>query len=433
MLKRVALPDIEVGMFIHKLEGSWFKHPFWKSRFLLDDPTNLEQLQTSELDGVIIDTSKGKDVASKVSEVASDEPKPIVQSNSAPAKSAGKKPSGRLAALKARQSIDLASTEPTSTAAEVNTAQVVAQRVQKAVALAFIDVRLGKFVSLRKVEPLVQEIYASVRRNSQAFGGLMRCKLNNGFVYRHALSVSALMVSLARQMKLSTEEVHEAGLAGLFLDIGTNRLPRDAAAANGDFSHAAPDVWQQHVPLGEKVLRDAGTFSEPVIQACLQHHERMDGSGFPNGVKGRDLSLIARMAAICDAFDYLLVDGKSSTALDPSQAIIKLREMEGAFDPDVLRAFIESVGNYPVGSFVRLRSDRLAMVVDEDPKKIDRPVVCPFFSLVTNERITPKPIALASGSEQDEIVEIADLSGLALPEPGQLRELIYMQTYKVKD
>lgn len=202
MLKRVALPDIEVGMFIHKLEGSWFKHPFWKSRFLLDDPTNLEQLQTSELDGVIIDTSKGKDVASKVSEVASDEPKPIVQSNSAPAKSAGKKPSGRLAALKARQSIDLASTEPTSTAAEVNTAQVVAQRVQKAVALAFIDVRLGKFVSLRKVEPLVQEIYASVRRNSQAFGGLMRCKLNNGFVYRHALSVSALMVSLARQMKL---------------------------------------------------------------------------------------------------------------------------------------------------------------------------------------------------------------------------------------
>ena len=210
-------------------------------------------------------------------------------------------------------------------------------------------------------------------------------------------------------------------------------LPREAAAPNGDFSNAAPAIWRQHVPFGEKILQDAGDFSERVIEACVQHHERIDGGGFPNGLKGSEISLFARMAAICDTFDYLLVDGKGGRALDPSQAVIALKKMEGAFDNAVLNAFIELVGIFPIGSFVRLRSDRLAMVVDEDSKELDKPVVCPFYSLVSNARIIPRTIELAHCDGKDEIVEIADLAGLSLPEPDQLRELLFMQIHKLKD
>ncbi|MCB2050734.1 MAG: DUF3391 domain-containing protein [Novosphingobium sp.] len=426
MLKRVALSDVELGMFIHKMEGSWFKHPFWKSRFMLEDPDNLEHLRSSDLESVIIDTSKGKDVAA----VSGGRPPDASPSLAKPVDLSA--PVTRAAALRTRRSVDLDATGPATIATELKAAGVVADRAQRAVSKAFADVRLGKAVSIRKAEPLVEEIYASVQRNPHAFGGLMRCKLNNEFVYRHALSVSALMVSLARKMQLAPDAVREAGLAGLFLDIGTNLLPREAAAPNGDFSDAPPGIWRQHVGLGEKSLRESGNFPESVILACSQHHEYMNGSGFPNGLKGAEISLFARMAAICDTFDYLLVGDNNAPPLDPAQAVARLGEMAGAFDADLLRHFIESVGIYPVGSFVRLRSDRLAMIVDEDPDEVDKPVVSPFYSLKTSGRIRPKTIALARCYGEDEIVGIADLAGLELPEPEQLRELIFLQTHKMK-
>lgn len=426
MLKRVPVSDVELGMFIHKMEGSWFKHPFWKSRFLLDHPDNLDQLRSSALQSVIIDTERGKDVAPPPSAPAASPPR-------IPAKPApGRRTSVRVAALKSRQSVDLTSTQPTDTTREAGAAKIVAERAQKAVSSVFADARLGKTPSLRKVEPLVQDIYASVQRNPQALSGLMRCKLNNEFVYRHALAVSALMVSVARKMGLSPDEVREAGLAGLFLDIGTNHLPKDAAAPNGDYSNAGPAIWRQHVLLGEKTLQEAGNFPEGVVRACLQHHERMDGSGFPHGLKGPEISLIGRISAICDTFDYLLVGASGTPPLDPAEAVRQLRDMGDAFDPEVLRNFIESVGIYPIGSFVRLRSERLAMVVDVDREEVDKPTVRTFYSLASNERTRPATIDLARCYGEDEIVGIADLSGLMLPEPEQLRDLLFLQAHKLK-
>ncbi|MEZ5744872.1 MAG: DUF3391 domain-containing protein [Sphingomonadaceae bacterium] len=429
MLKRVAVSDVQMGMFIHKMEGNWFKHPFWKSKFLLDDPENLDDLRASYVETVIIDTAKGKDIL-RAPQSASAAAASSPRKDTRPASE--RLASSRVASLKSRQSVDLRSTAPTSTAKETKTAAVVADKAQKVIAKAFGDARLGKTVNMRKVEPLVEDIYASLRRNPHAFSGLMRCKLNNEFVYRHALAVSALMVSLACKMKLSPDLVREAGMAGLFLDIGVNRLPKDAAAPNGDYSNAPPHIWQQHVQYGEQALAEAGGFPEAVVGACLQHHERMDGSGFPNGLKGDQIGQLARMAAICDSFNYMLVDGDGSAAMDPAEAVSRLRDMCDKFDPVILRHFVEAVGIYPVGSFVRLRSDRLAMVIDEDPEDVDQPTVSTFYSLETNERILPTKIELARCYGKDAIVGIADLSGLVLPEPEQLRELIFLQTHKLK-
>lgn len=426
MLKRVAVSDLEMGMFIHKMEGSWFRHPFWKSRFLLDDPDNLRHLRTSRLASVIIDTSRGRDVASTSCATASAQ-----TASPAPAARATARIQPRVAAIRQRESVDLRSTAPADMARESRAARLVADKGEKVVSRVFVDARLGKTVQMRTVEPLVQDIYASVQRNPHAFSGLMRCKLNNEFVYRHALAVSALMVALARRLQLSPEETREAGQAGLFLDIGTNFLPKDAALHNGDYRGASPDLWRQHVALGARALRDAGNVPEPVIEACLHHHEQTDGAGFPHGLKAACIPRLARMAAICDTFDYLLIDG-ATAGMDPAAAIAELRRMGDAFDADILRAFIESVGIYPVGSFVRLQSDRLAMVIDEDPDQIDQPVVQPFFSLSINARIRTPPIELAHCFGEDKIVGIADLSGLILPEPAQLRDLIFMQAHKLK-
>lgn len=258
----------------------------------------------------------------------------------------------------------------------------------------------------------------------------MRCKLKNELVYRHALSVSALMVSLARKMKLPSQEIHNCGLAGLLLDIGVNYLPQTLDPPNGDFRNAGLKIWQQHVTLGYRALLNDDDLPQLVLDAVFQHHERIDGSGFPKGLEGHQITTVAKMAAICDTFDFLLSKTSTAAALDPAGAIQHMNEISGRFDDDILRLFIESVGLYPVGSFVRLRSEKLAMVVDEDLKDHTKPVVQAFYSLATGEQITPHRIKLARNDEQDYIIDIAELSGLGLPEDTHLRDMIFLSTYK---
>lgn len=421
MLKRIAVSDLELGMFVHKMEGSWFSHPFWKAKFLIDDAEKLEALRASNLDGVVIDTAKGRNC-----NCASTPGKPP----SATALAAPP-PAARVRAVITRRSVKGDPVRPVPAEVEMHVAQAIATKAQKCLQNAFIAARLGKAINIKAVQPVVTDILDSIRRNPQAFGSLMRCKLKNEVIYQHAMAVSALMVSLARKMKLSQTETHEAGLAGLLLDIGTNYLPQHIDVPHHDFRHADAKIWQQHVLLGHRALLNDGTLPDPVLAACLEHHERLDGSGYPNGLEQGQISTIGRMAAICDAFDFLLTRTTSTAALDPAVAVQNMQQMDGAFDADILRAFIESVGLYPVGSFVELQSGMIAMVIDEDPRDKVRPIVQAFYSRVSRERVAPHRIALTQTEGKDQIVGIADLSGLDLPDEGQLRELVFFTAYKM--
>jgi HD-GYP domain-containing protein (c-di-GMP phosphodiesterase class II) len=418
MLKHVELSELEVGMFVHKMDGSWFDHPFWKSNFLIEDSKRLQTLRSSKLRGVVIDTSKGKDVSAAA-------PKPCA-AGSEPASATRE----RIRTISTRSKREAASSMPTTMEQELHAAEAIASKAQDRLHKTFLAARLGRAVNVKAVEPVVSDILASVRRNPHAFSSLMRCKLKNEQMFRHALSVSALMVSLGRKMKLPAQDIHNCGLAGLLLDIGVNYLPQTLEPPGGDFRNAGPEVWHQHVMLGYRALANDWDLPQIVLDAVLQHHERLDGSGFPKGLEGREISTAARMAAICDTFEFLMSRTGPAAALDPATAVQHMTAMKGAFDEDILRHFIESVGLYPVGSFVRLRSDLIAMVIDEDYKDHTRPVVQAFYSLAEGKQIKPHRIALAQVGDEHRIMDIADLSGLNLPEPGYLREMIFLSTYK---
>ena len=197
-LKRISPSELELGMFVHKLDGSWFDHPFWKSKFLIEDQEKLQILKSSRVAGIIIDTARGKDKIARVDE-------PRAQARGVPAARAA---NSRLQAIRQRTVRAPDAAMPVSIAAELGAAQAIAEKATSTLSRTFIDARLGKALNVRAVKPVVHDIFASVRRNPQAFSGLMRCKLKNEAMFRHALSVSALMVSLARKMKMPSTEVH---------------------------------------------------------------------------------------------------------------------------------------------------------------------------------------------------------------------------------
>jgi len=421
MLKRIDVSDLELGMFVHKLEGSWFRHPFWKSRFVLTDEGTLASLRDSSVPGVIIDTARGLDT------------RPIPRNRATLAAGTnprigllapGARRAARLAIEQATPRFDLRSTLPQPMVREFGHAARVADRSRKVISRVFLEARLGKSIKAATIEPVVEDIFASVQRNPHAFNGLMRCKRDNEFVYRHGLAVSALMIALGRQMKLSAAEVRMAGMAGLLLDLGVMHLPVDLSALGGDFRRIDERIFSDHARLGADLL-DAGGIPEPVVLACLEHHERLDGSGYPQKLEGAAISLFGRMAGICDTYDWLVNDSIEGTGLDPASSVAQMGMLTGCFDREILRHFNDTVGIYPIGSVVLLASGRLAMVVAQDQADPLRPKVRTFWSAEARRPVAPLDIALAHCFGEDRIEGTIDPSDHGCDNFVDLRERLF--------
>lgn len=422
VLKRIPTSEVRLGMYVHAFDGGWFSHPFWRARFVIRNSRQLSAIRDSKLDTLVIDTEQGADSGDMPVDMLADLSAPtsrngVIQrvraAHSAPLRRA---PPPRIAGR--------ASSGLVPVAREFGNARIVMGKAQKVVSKVFLEARLGKAPRIAEVAPIVEDIFASIQRNPYAFSGLMRCKADAESAYRHALSVSAMMVSLARHMKLSPQACREAGLAGLLLDIGVSQLALDLEGLKGKFETIAPDLLHRHVYVGHDTLEAAGEIPEAVLQCVLRHHERIDGSGFPQGLKGPDVDQLSRMAAICDTYDHLVAGAYAGEEPDPADAMQQLMGMSGALDPEILPRFLEVMGVYPIGAFVRLRSDRLAMVVDEDPASPGLPVVRTFFSLATMRHVGAETLALAHCFGADEITGIADFAGTGLPPPHKLRETL---------
>jgi HD-GYP domain-containing protein (c-di-GMP phosphodiesterase class II) len=414
-LKKISTSQVEMGMYIHGFEGNLLNHPFWRARFVVADEDKLQTLRTSRIDAIIIDTELGIDVARR--EAVS--PVPVQRAtrpDSRPPRPAPAMPrpaTGNASAFRSG---------PVQLTREFGNARSTADKARKVISKIFLEARHGNAPRVVEVAPVVEDIYASIQRNPYAFSGLMRCKADNEAIYQHMLSVSALMISLARQMKLSPQETRLAGMAGLLLDVGVSRIGIDLNGVDGRIDRIDPQIWQWHTSVGRELLAAAEEVEEDILRVVMNHHERLDGTGFPQALSGKDIDRYSRMAAICDTYDHMVSGALDGRSADPAEAMSTLLETRGAFDADILARFVEAMGVYPVGSFVLLRSERIALVIDQNPSEPAVPTVRVFFSLKTRLRIPEKTIVLSNCFGEDGIIGVADLDGLDLPSPELLRE-----------
>jgi HD-GYP domain-containing protein (c-di-GMP phosphodiesterase class II) len=411
MFKRIDPADVELGMFIQKLEGNWFTHPFWRARFLLTDPDQLEQLRESAVPAVIIDTSRGLDVAKSAPAQAPPPPRPA-PAPTAPLRRrmAGPALVATPAAMPA-MTPRVMTTPPARVARSFGRASAVADRARKTMTEAMLELRLGKSLEPARVAPVVDAIIRSIQTNPYAFNGLMRLQADSEFVYQHALATSALMVGLGKTLQFDPIRLHGAGLAGLLLDVGVALLLMEHPEANGDLSRLPDHVLQRHVALGQDFAERSG-FADTVKAACLEHHERFDGGGWPHGTAGAALSTLGRMAAICDHFDLATNVALGTAKVDPGEALRRMKADKGAFDPDILAAFEISIGHWPIGSVVELRSGRLGVVIDQNGEAINKPLLAVFFNPREGRRIDDLWIDLNCCYGADAIVGTAAIDDL---------------------
>ena len=382
MRKKINVDQLAVGMYLQELVGTWLENPFWRSSFVITKAADVAVIRASRISEVWIDTAKGLDVASAAAGVAEEVP---------PA-SPDDAPGPELAQLPRPDS----ATQSVPIADELERAARICAQARQAVSDMFREARMGKAVDAQRVGELVQDISDSVARNRSALISLARLKTADDYSYMHSVAVCAMMIALARQLGFGEDDVRAAGVAGLLHDMGKALLPLAVLNKPGKLTADEFAIVRSHPELGHRILVSSGTTSAVALDVCLHHHEKMDGSGYPEGLTGKQISLHARMGAICDVYDAITSNRPYKAGWDPAESMRKMGEWAGGhFDAMVFQAFVKSLGIYPVGSLVRLSSGRLGVVTAQTTGSLTTPMVKAFYAIAQKERIPAQDVDLS--------------------------------------
>jgi len=393
MLKKIPVSEVQVGMFLHELAGtSWLKHPYWKSKFLIRNEAELDRLRQSTVTHVWIDVTLGDDVAPSTElltppAASAPEPEPPPPPKPPP--------------------------PPLSLERAVEKASEIKNYAKVEIKALYEQARLGHAITTAHLAPLVSDISDSVLRNPGVLTSLSRLKHMDDYTYLHSVTVCALMVALGQRLGLADDELRVAGMAGLLHDVGKARIPLHILNKPGKLTPEEFEVVKQHPRDGFEMLAgESGASGDAARDVALHHHETINGRGYPERLAGDQISLLARMGAICDVYDAITSNRPYKAGWEPSQAMHSMAgwAKAGQFDQRVFEGFVRSVGIYPTGSLVKLQSGRLAVVLEQHPTSALTPRIKVFFSTAFKLYIVPQIVDLARPGNIERIV------GRELPE-----------------
>lgn len=370
MKRKVSTKELTVGMHIAEICGSWLNHPFWRSSFLVKDEKQIRELVRAGVTEVWIDDSKGVGVVVKVENETEDRAE------------VGQNP--------------IKNEEPKrSFKEEAEFARKLKARAKEAMRELYEDARMGAALNVEGAANLVNEISGSLTRNSNALLNVMKLKNADDYTYFHSVAVCALMISLARELRMGEDEVRLAGTAGLMHDVGKAFMPMDVLNKPGKLTDEEFETIKAHPMEGWKAASAANGADSVVADVCRHHHEKTDGSGYPDGLSGDEISVYAKMGAICDVYDAITSNRCYKKGWGAAESIRRMAEWQaGHFDERIFKAFVKTVGIYPTGTLLNLRAGKLAIVTGQSGRGLLKPSAVAFYSWRGNERLLPEKVVI---------------------------------------
>ena len=382
MIKLIPIEKLQPGMYIHDLNCGWMEHNFLRNRFAVKSDEDVTKVRELGVHEIYIDTAQGLDVEEA--------------------------PTQEEAAHKVDEVLEAIATDAAapvrrvSVQREVERARNLHSEANRIVRDMMGDIRLGKQIQLEQIEPLVERIVDSIFRQQDAMLPLARLKDHDEYTFQHSVSVCTLMTSFARTLKLPRDIIHEIAVGALLHDVGKAKVPDDILNKPAKLTDAEFVKMKSHVVQSKIILQGTPGISQIALDVAAQHHERFDGTGYPNKLKGDEISLYGQMGAIVDVYDAITSNRVYHKGMAPTEALRKLLEWSKFhFNPMLVQAFIRAVGIYPTGSLVRLESRRLAVVQAQNPENLMQPVVKVIFH-TRGYYLTPETVDLRHS--QDRIV-----------------------------
>ncbi len=387
MIKKIPVAQLKPGVFVHDFNCGWLHHPFLTNRVKIKTEADIAKILRYKIREVYIDTERGLDIeeAPTQAEVVEELQAEI---NNLPAVAAPTNPH-----MQRKE-------ELTKAARLLGEAKRTTRQLMD-------NVKLGKQIDLQQVEDLVDKMTHSVLTSKDALISLARIKNKDEYTYQHSLAVSALCISFGTRLGLEAQQIKHLGIGGLLHDIGKVKVPSAILNKPGALTEHEFAVMKQHVTQGACILQQT-RINADAICVPVHHHERLDGTGYPEGLKGEQISLFGQIAAVIDIYDELTSERCYKTAMPPTQALRKLLEWSPHYvKRELVEQFIAHVGIYPLGTLVRLRSGFLGVVISQGEKGLLYPVVCTVYDTRRGARIEPFTIDLsqkARAGNADEIL-----------------------------
>ena len=389
MIKKIAVADLQVGMYIHDLNLGWLDHNFLRNQFAVKSEATVRKVRSLGVHELYIDTDRGLDVAN--APTAEEETVALTQ---------------RLEAIAETPWV----VPPQVTLAdEVRRARKLHGEAHRIVKDMMADIRLGQQIEMKKVEPLVEQVVDSIFRHPDALIPLARLKTHDDYTFLHSVSVCALMVAFARSLNLPRDIIKEVAIGALLHDVGKARVAEGILNKPAKLTEAEFAKMKSHVVQSKIILANTPGVSQIALEVAAQHHERFDGTGYPNRLQGDAISLYGQMGAIVDVYDAITSNRVYHKGMAPSEALKKLLEWSKFhFNPDLVQAFIRSIGIYPSGSLVRLASNRLGVVMEQNEGKLLQPKVRIFYHAGRRSYVEPEVVDLSRPRAGDAIVGCED-------------------------
>jgi cyclic di-GMP phosphodiesterase len=246
-------------------------------------------------------------------------------------------------------------------------AQVYTQTFESVAELLKPVAKQGGVLEAKEIKESVVRLTDSVVRNPDAMLLVTRLREKSAEAHARSLQVSIYLIVFARFLQLAREELELMGLLGLLQDVGKTRLPADLMEKKGPLSAEENELAKRHVEYSAEILAGTPGLPPKLPELAMLHHERQDGTGYPNGLKGDEIGLYGSMAAIADTFDALTSVRPYAEPLSPSSALSYLYKERGTgYHADLVEQFIQCVGVFPVGSVVELNSGEVGIVITQN-------------------------------------------------------------------
>lgn len=345
MKKHIRIDELTLGMVVDKLDRSWLSTPFFCHRMTITSTKQIAQLKACGVQTLTVRV-EAEEVPEEAPTPSTPEDKPIDSTNELPD--------------------PVPSSTPTYVPfeEELPAAKQVYQAAKTIVQNAMQDVRLGRALNVDAVQTVISDMTESVFRNPDALPSLSRLKRFDEYTFYHSVNTALLAMSLGRSLGFDRSMIHLAGVGTLLHDIGKMKVPLELLNKPGRFEPHEMEIVKQHVLRGVEVLSCTTGLGDTYIQPALEHHERVNGDGYPHRRAHQDISQVGLITAIVDIYDAMTSDRvyhKGKPAHEVLQLLYRL-SLEGHLDPTLVQRFIQVVGVYPVGSVVVLNTGETGIV-----------------------------------------------------------------------
>jgi len=386
MIKRINISQLKVGMYISDINMDWMPHNKIKQKGFVRSDAVIERIRLFGVKQLYIDTEKGMDSqdAQPLHEVDLENESKLTKAGELPPRQRPKIPFSE----------------------EIKVADQLHSEAKGLVANVMDDVKLGKAINILPIHNLADGMLNSIFRNHNALACLGRIRNKDSYLMEHSVNLSVLMSIFGKSIQMPKEIMQDGIIGALLHDIGKVFIPDEVLNKPGRLSEEEFDIMKKHVIFGKELLIKTKGVPELSILIMGQHHERLDGSGYPDGLKGNDISPYGKMVAIVDVYDAITADRCYHKGMTPTQGIKKLLEWSDFhLDRNLVNQFIQCLGIYPVGSLVLLESGRVGIVIEANEQDQRLPVLRLMYHSRFHSFIKTEIIDLSQPRVQDRIIK----------------------------